>query len=164
MWVRFQLFGLSGKLISGFASTLNEVAAIMAEANNPWWIIGSAAVALHLERDVGVNDIDILLSVDDARAIRTGLGIAAEKPKPHPLFHSIEYFSWDYPFLPIEFMADFSVRVGGAWEKVCCKTRQSFDIAGSVVYAPNLDELEMLLALFARPKDMRRLALLKEKG
>jgi hypothetical protein len=136
----------------------------MVEARKPWWIIGSGAVALHLQRDIDLNDVDMLLSVEDARSVRKRLGIAANRPVPHPLFHSVEYFSWNKPPLPVEFMADFSVCVEGAWEKVSCKTRQPFNVDGRIVYVPDVEELAQLLARFGRPKDTARLSLLREKS
>jgi hypothetical protein len=132
----------------------------MTNAKEPWWIIGSAAVALHLQRDIGVNDVDVLLSIADAGEIREKLAIPCAPISPHPLFHSDHYFTWDRLALPAEFMAGFSVCVEGKWRKVICRTRRSFEIAGQTIYTPDLDELASLLRLFGRPKDMARLALL----
>jgi hypothetical protein len=157
----FELFCLSSHAISNLTSTLPKIAAVLAEADEPWWIIGSAAVALHLGRDIDVNDVDVLLAVEDARRVRKLLDIPAKKPKPHPLFHSVEYFSWNEPPLPVEFMADFSVFIEGGWSRVSCNTRQPFDVGGSVIYAPAAEELARLLTSFGRPKDKARLSLLR---
>jgi hypothetical protein len=46
--------------------TLARVADALAGARHPWWIIGSAAVALH-GADVTVGDVDVLLGEEDAR-------------------------------------------------------------------------------------------------
>jgi hypothetical protein len=54
--------------------TLARVADALAEARQPWWIIGSAAVALH-GADVTVGDVDVLLGEADARgAAAAGAG------------------------------------------------------------------------------------------
>ena len=160
MW--FKLFGLNSKVPSDLDTTLAAVASIMADCVDPWWIIGSAAVSLHLQHDVGVNDIDVLLSVSDAVQIRRKLGIPVAATVAHPLFDSDAYFSWDPLPLPVEFMAGFSVRAGKGWRKVAFHSRQSFVINGQTLYAPNVLELLRLLRRFGRPKDLARLALLDE--
>eukprot|EP01042_Synura_sphagnicola_P034499 gene34499-44255_t len=45
--------------------TLASVAAIMETAQEPWWIIASAAAALHGAKPITVADVDVLLSVED---------------------------------------------------------------------------------------------------
>ena len=160
MW--FKLLGLNSKAPSDLDTTLATVATIMAECVDPWWIIGSAAVSLHLQHDVGVNDIDVLLSVSDAVQIRRKLDIPVAAKVAHPLFDSDAYFSWDHLPVPVEFMAGFSVRVDDRWQKVTFDCRQSFVVGGQTLYAPNVLELLRLLRRFGRPKDLARLALLDE--
>ncbi|MGL5838620.1 MAG: hypothetical protein ACRCY3_08990 [Sphingorhabdus sp.] len=133
----------------------------MALSRDPWWIIGSAAIAIHLQQDVGVKDIDILLSVDDACRVRHQLAIPYMPARPHPLFASKEYFAWYQPAIPVEFMAGFSVCVQHQWHPIECRTRQSFVVGDERVYVPDIGELASLLKLFGRPKDLNRLALLK---
>lgn len=117
-------------------------------------------MALHLQRDIGVNDVDVLLSMTDASHVRDKLAIPFSAISPHPLFHSEEYFTWNSHALPTEFMAGFSVCVEGEWRKVIFHTRQSFEVADHTVFTPDAKELASLLRLFGRPKDMARLALL----
>ena len=158
--MRFQLFGLNSSAISDLDTTLAAVASIMANCVDPWWIIGSAAVSLHLQHDVGGNDIDVLLSVSDAVQIRRKLDIPFAAARSHPLFDSDAYFSWDHLPLPVEFMAGFSVRTDDGWREVAFHSRQSFVVSGQTLYAPNVEELSSLLRSFGRPKDLARLALL----
>lgn len=133
----------------------------MADCKNPWWVIGSAAVALYLGRDIGVRDVDILLEPGDAKAIRERLGISFAAAKPHPLFRSREYFTSNASPLPIEFMADFSMFSDGRWEAVTLTTRRRMQIGSIVLYTPDIGELVLLLGRFGRPKDLERLALLE---
>ncbi|MEG3172634.1 hypothetical protein U1708_10460 [Sphingomonas sp. ZB1N12] len=56
--------------------TLVKVAAAMREAQDPCWIISSAAVALHGVEPVEVGDVDVVMSVGDARRLMDGLGVA----------------------------------------------------------------------------------------
>ncbi len=164
MWVRVEFFGLSAECASKLNVTLANVGAVMSKAKDPWWIIGSAALAVHLKQDITVNDIDVLLSVDDACIVRTALAIPLAAINPHPLFHSEEYFTWDQNSVPVEFMAGFSVCVAGAWQLVSCHTRLAVDVGGQAIYIPDLAEMASLLELFGRPKDRERLALIKERS
>lgn len=107
----------------------------MASASDDWWIIGSAAVALHGAAPVTVADIDVLCSERDARAVVarwTGLPLA------------------------VEFMAGFRVR--GA--VVALTTRELVRVAGGVVAVPSREELRALLVSFGREKDLVRAGLL----
>lgn len=164
MWVWLEFFGLSAECATKLNVTLADVGAVMSKAKDPWWIIGSAALAVHLKHDIIVNDIDVLLSVDDARLVRAALGIPSAAISPHPLFHSEEYFTWDRNRVPVEFMAGFSVCVAGAWQLVSCRTRLAVGVGGQAIYVPDLTELASLLELFGRPKDRERLALIKERS
>ena len=49
--------------------TLAMVAKVTRVAQSHWWVIGSAAVALHGATQISVGDVDILLSAEDAKAI-----------------------------------------------------------------------------------------------
>ncbi len=49
--------------------TLAMVAQVTRVAQSHWWVIGSAAVALHGATQISVGDVDILLSAEDAKAI-----------------------------------------------------------------------------------------------
>lgn len=134
----------------------------MAHAKQPWWIIGSAAVAIHLQKDIGVNDIDVLLTRDDARGIRTHLNIADASLPPHPLFRSSLFFTSHGDHLPIEFMADFALFENGVWAPVICTSRQAVLIGGHPIWVPEVQELAALLKRFGREKDVQRLRLLRE--
>jgi len=49
------------------SASLNAIGNVMAGADDPWWIIASAAVALHGADPGHVADVDVLLSIRDAR-------------------------------------------------------------------------------------------------
>lgn len=146
------------------ATSLCAVAKVMAPAQRPWWIIGSAAVALHLDRSIDVADVDVLLFPDDARLVRQQLGISSPTAEAHHLFRSEEYFTWTGNGLPVEFMAGLSVFTGNEWTKIAMRTRQAFATGTASIYTPDVDELAGLLKLFGRPKDKERLALLEKAG
>jgi hypothetical protein len=136
--------------------SLNAVGTIMAGAHDPWWIIGSAAVALHGADPGQVADVDALLSVANATRILPTIGIVLRTGSPDALFRSSIFGSWTGTALPVEFMADFHRWSGTEWLPVRPATRQPFQIDGVTVFVPERAELQAMLAAFGRPKDIER--------
>ncbi len=135
------------------------VAAAMTGAQGPWWIIGSAAVALH-GADVTVADVDVLLGEDDARVILPAWGMAAEAGEGTALFRSAVFGRWDAPPLTVEFMAGFRFRASGGWSAVAPVTRERVVVDDRPVFVPAKAELVAFLHGFGRDKDLERAALL----
>lgn len=140
--------------------TLGSVAAIMAETRDPWWIIASAAAALHGAKPITVADVDVLLSVEDIGRIPPMLGIEPYRGSPNPLFRSQVLARWPAPPLPVDLMAGFEHRVGDAWHPVWPTTRQAITIGTATVYVPERNELRRIIEGFGRPKDLERARLL----
>ena len=141
-------------------ASLRAVAPVMALAEDHWWIIGSAAVALHGADIDRIRDVDIVLSVADATRILSELGITPNAGAAHPDFRSTIFATWTAPALAIEFMADFHCRSGDAWLPVLPATRREVSGKGWTVFVPEKEELGAILATFGRPKDSERLRLL----
>lgn len=138
------------------SASLKAIGNVMAEAHDPWWIIASAAVALHGADPGHVADVDVLLSVADARRILPAIGMELRPGSPHAAFRSSIFGTWTGTTLPVEFMADFQRRSGEAWLPVQPATRQSVEVEGAVVFVPERMELQAMLAAFGRPKDIER--------
>ncbi|MES2986861.1 MAG: hypothetical protein V4808_03050 [Pseudomonadota bacterium] len=132
--------------------TLAMTASAMRPAHDPWWIIGSAAVALHGASPVEVRDVDVMLSVADAQHILPGLGVPLTPGTPDSRFRSDFYCQWSTPPVPVDFMAGFHVY----GEALIPKTREP--IAG--VFVPAREELLAMLHHFGRRKDLERARLL----
>ncbi|WP_147276284.1 hypothetical protein [Sphingomonas aracearum] len=135
---------------------MTAVGRIMAGACDPWWVIASAAVALHGADPGHVADVDVLLSVADARRILPAIGVELQGGSAHPAFRSSIFGRWTGTALPVEFMADFHHRSDGAWLPVRPATRQSVEVEGAMVFVPEKGELQAMLTAFGRPKDMAR--------
>ncbi len=138
------------------SASLNAVGNVMVEAHDRWWIIASAAVALHGADPGHVADVDVLLSVADARRILPAIGIELRPGSAHAAFRSSIFGTWTGTALPVEFMADFQRRSGEAWLPVRPATRQSIVVEGAAVFVPERAELQAMLTAFGRPKDMMR--------
>ena len=132
----------------------------MAAARDPWWIIGSAAVALH-GADAGmIGDVDVVLSVPDAHRLCAMRDVAIGQTAAHPLFRSRLFARWTGTPLAIELMAGFEVATADGWHPVNPVSRQRIETGGATVYVPVAGELIALLRLFGRRKDLTRAAAL----
>ena len=147
-------------LTEALARTLAMTAEAVAEAANPWWIIGSAAVALHGAEAPGVRDVDLLMSARDAEQTLRRLGAEIRAGAPSPRFRSAVFGVWSAPPLPVEIMGGFRLATAGGWRAVRPQSRQPFRLAGRELFAPSAAELGGILRAFGRPKDLERLRLL----
>ncbi|KPF49104.1 hypothetical protein IP65_20430 [Novosphingobium sp. AAP1] len=139
-------------------ASLEAVAEVMENAQDPWWIIASAAVALHGADPGPVGDVDVLLSLRDARRIIPTLGLALHQGSHHAEFRSTIFATWREPPLPVEFMAGFHHCQGGRWRAIVPATRQRIALGGKTLFVPDLAELGNILQSFGRPKDLARAA------
>ncbi len=140
--------------------TLVMVAEAMRDARDPWWVIASAAVALQGVTPIEVGDVDVVMSVGDARRLMDTLGITPIEDGASSLFRSTLFGQWETPPLVVEIMAGFHVETAAGWTEVLPRTRMPVLVEGSVVYVPEREELAGMLGLFGRPKDLERARLL----
>lgn len=130
----------------------------MAPARDPWWIIGSAAVALHGADAGSIDDIDIVLTAADAERVLPPLGVELAAGSSDGQFRSAIYNRWTKPQHPAEFMAGFELCEDGNWSPVTFATRVEVRVD---IFVPSRDELHSLLLRFGRPKDLKRAASLR---
>lgn len=136
------------------------MARVLAAARHDWWIISSAAVALHGRDPGAVGDVDVLLDPRDAGPVFAALGLALDPGQHTALFRSDWFGSWNGAPLPVELFAGFAVCTDGIWNPVQPETRQAVNIDGAVLYVPEREELKAMLLRFGRPKDLARAATL----
>ncbi len=140
--------------------TLVMTADALARGQDPWWVISSAAIALHGVTPVEVGDVDVLMSVADAQRAMDRLGVVPIEDGASALFRSTLFARWEMPPLVVEIMAGFHVATGSGWTKVLPRTRVPMFVDERVVYVPDRAELAEMLRLFGRPKDLERVRLL----
>lgn len=132
-----------------------------ASARDPWWIIGSAAVALHNAPESTIADVDLLMSVADAGAALRSLGIDPVRGKPDARFRSVVFGTWDGAPLPVEIMAGLDVAGAAGWRPVQPESRVAVQVDDITLYVPSRRELGAILKSFGRPKDIERARLLR---
>ena len=143
------------------AETLALVAEAASGAADDWWIIGSAAVALHGRSVPHVKDVDLLMSAADAAAFVKRTGGPVRSGQADARFRSLVFGLWSAPPIPVEVMGGFRVAGDGGWREVMLTTREPVRVAGATVYVPAADELVQLLHSFGRAKDLERAQLMK---
>ena len=139
------------------AATLAEVVRAAADLQDPWWVIGSAALTLVGLPGVAVPDVDVVTSRRDAeRLIRRWTGSADPLPAvPSTQFRS-EFRRFRHAPLPIEVMGDFDVWTGADWYPVRPRTRVRVACGAGDVYVAAADEQVEILRRIGRPKDLVR--------
>jgi hypothetical protein len=141
--------------------TMVAVGTLLRNAQDPWWIVTGGAAALHGAVPISVSDIDVMLSVRDAKDLFSEIGITQAPPSTHPRFRSEVFGQWNENPLVVEFMADFTLRdLDGVWRPMLPTTRQSFTIADTTAYVPEPTELRAMFQRLGRPKDQARIALI----
>lgn len=129
-------------------------------AEDQWWVIGSAAVALHGGYVTDVRDVDLLMSEGDAQAFLQNVGAMWSSGEPNERFYSPVFGIWDEPPMFVEAFGGFRLATADVWRKVTFATRHAVNVAGCTVFVPSKTELRDLLYSFGRPKDLRRAELL----
>lgn len=140
--------------------TLVMVAEAMRDARDPWWVIASAAVALHGVAPIEVGDVDLVMSVGDAQRLMDALDITPIEDDVSSLFRSTLFGRWETPPLVVEIMAGFHVAAAAGWTELLPRTRMPVLVERCAIYVPERAELAGMLRLFGRLKDLERARLL----
>jgi hypothetical protein len=143
------------------AESLARLSEALEALKDDWWLIGSAAMALHGARPITVADVDLLASPADAIRLAKLWGITPPSPAPDPRFRSEVYFQWPEPPVPVDVMGGFEVKAAEGWRPLRPRTRVAVPSGGYVFHTPSLAEQIEILQLFGRPKDLMRAALLR---
>ena len=142
-------------------ATLAQLAPHLETLAEPWWLFGSAAMALHGAGPLAPGDVDLLVSRADAPRLLERLGLPLAPGTRSDRFRSEVFACWREPPLPVEILAGFHVRSGEQWQEVRPRTRVAIALPSGIVHVPDVTELIALCRLFGRPKDFERIRLLE---
>lgn len=152
---------MSDPLPAPLSQALVGLAEALEGGEDDWWIIGSAAVALHGAGPIVCADVDLLTTPDRAHRLAALWGVVPLPPKGDPLFRSEVYFHSAHLPTPVDVMAGFHVRTAAGWRPVRPRTRVARRCGEAVLYTPCGEELLQILDLFGRPKDRERARVLR---
>ncbi|KUO56634.1 MAG: hypothetical protein APF78_08750 [Sphingomonadales bacterium BRH_c3] len=142
------------------AASLAQLAQVMRDTRDDWWVIGSAAVALHGGDPGEIADIDVIVSRRDLDALYERLSLTYTPDAGKAMFRSQRFGRWTEPALDVEFMAGLQVLRGGQWLSVQVQSRETIRCSDVEVLVPSRGELIAILELFGREKDLARAATL----
>ncbi|HEY9236653.1 MAG TPA: hypothetical protein VIP08_16640 [Phenylobacterium sp.] len=148
---------INGRLVP----VLDLVAEGCADLQDPWWVFGSAGMALAGVPGLSPPDVDLIVSERDARALMARWGAEPVAAAPSPLFRSKIFAKALLADLPVEIMAGFECFSGGAWAPVLPATRQEIAWKGAALYTPSAAEQAQICRRFGRDKDLARAGLLE---
>jgi len=144
-------------LHAGLQHALPELAQTF---RDPWWIIGSAAMALAGVPDTTPQDIDVLCSREDALRLRATWVLHVDRgylPKDEARFRST-FARFTHLPMPLETMGALQVMTSGGWQPLQVVDDAVLDLHGHAVRVPTLAEQQRILLLFGRAKDLAKAA------
>lgn len=122
---------------------------------DPWCIIAGAATALHTRDWTDVHDIDVVVSVADARRLVASAGFIDRTDGGTHVYRSEVYATRPGP-VEIDIFGDFEICVGGDWTPVM-PTPIAIETPGGTVFVPGLQEQLAITRMLGRPKDSPRI-------
>ena len=143
------------------AATLDVVAEGCADLVDPWWVFGSAGMALVGVPGLSPPDVDLIVSERVARTLIVRWDAEPVAAAPSPLFRSSIFAKATGGALPIEIMAGFQSFHQGAWSPVVPSSRCEVAWKGRTLFTPSAAEQVQICRRFGRPKDLARVTLLE---
>lgn len=139
---------------------LSNVITAFSVTQDPWCIIAGAATALHTGDWSDVHDIDVIVSVADARRLIAGADFVDRTDGGNDVYRSVIYASRPGP-VDIDIFGDFEIYAGGRWTSVT-PTPIALDTPAGTVFIPGVQEQLAITRMLGRPKDSPRIARLEQ--
>lgn len=140
-----------------FNQTLDRLVRLLAVTEDPWWILGSAAVYLRGHDPGHIGDIDVLLSVADAQRIMSDHGLYNQRDGGTPRYRSAYILKPNLGDMRIELLAGYEIHQDGVWTSIRPTSRNSISYNGNVVFVPSDAELISIFEQLGRAKDIVRI-------
>ncbi|MCE3288158.1 MAG: hypothetical protein K0R83_170 [Caulobacter sp.] len=141
--------------------TLDRAARAGRGLAEPWWIFGSAAMALAGVRGLDPPDVDVISTPEGAAALLERLGgerVAGASDR----FRSVVFGKCLEGPLPVEVMGGFEVATAEGWAPVILRTRRRIAWPAGDLWIAEAAEQAAVCRLFGRPKDLARAAALDD--
>ena len=141
-------------------ATIQLAASMLSACQDPWWIYGSAALALYGVPDIAPADLDVLVSERDFAQLSERHGWVNCSDGGTGIFRSTAFTRMEDTPLPVEVMAGMELRQAGAWVPFRFETRRQLSRYSVEIFVPALQELRQTLLRFGRLKDLARVTLI----
>ncbi len=139
---------------------LNYLSKYTANFIDDFYIIGSTALFLSGYEIDPISDIDILTSSKDADYLKLELKefLVDFQPEKETLFRS-NFCIFQINNIEIEVMGDLEIKRNNHWERVQILDYKLFELENISLKIPTTVELQRILKLFGRNKDLEKLKL-----
>ncbi|MEO0551094.1 MAG: hypothetical protein AAFZ91_14330 [Pseudomonadota bacterium] len=141
--------------------TLHKLATFLAPTEDPWWVLGSAAVALKGYDPGHVRDVDVLVSVEDAKRLMARWSVRNRIDGGTDLYRSSYFLLPDLGAVRVEIMAGYQIKQGGHWQHVRPTSREAIELDVAEIFVPSDVELIGFFEQLDRDKDKLRIAAMK---
>ncbi|HEV2623162.1 MAG TPA: hypothetical protein VGU65_13900 [Frateuria sp.] len=145
-----------------FVALAEAVPELHVHCAEPWCLVGSAAARL-LGAEVGVADVDVLVSRADAEVLASRWADRRDPcyaPADGGRFRSL-FARFRFPGMPVEVMGGLEHDAGEGWQAVTPGRLVLVGLEGLAVPVPSLDEQIRIFESFGRDKDRVRAAALR---
>lgn len=137
---------------------LQRISGLLSAAADPWWVLGSAAMAL-IGVDPGeIRDIDVLVSRRDATALMDSHHWENQADGGTEQFRSSIFLRPGLGEKRVEIMSEYEIRRGDKWEPVQPASRLRVMLDDTALFVPERWEQIEILNRLARPKDRERIS------
>ncbi|MDJ0920826.1 MAG: hypothetical protein QNI84_06830 [Henriciella sp.] len=144
-------------------ATLGQLSAFLDHTEDPWWVLGSAAVALKGYNPQGVRDVDVLVSERDAEALIKRWGIRNQRDGGTATYRSRYFLLPKLGALRVEIMAGYEIVCDDTWQAVQPTSRTRIDVEGMPVFVPSDEDLISLFQMLGREKDLMRISAMRQR-
>nr|WP_070961368.1 hypothetical protein [Hyphomonas sp. Mor2] len=145
-------------------NALRRIAEFLIDTSDPWWVLGSTAMAL-IGVDPGeIRDVDLLVSERDAQTLMRKHDLENQADGGTRGFRSSHILKPNLIDRPVEILSGYQIYQDGAWVLVEPSSRLSVRVGASTVFVPDREEQISLLQRLGRPKDLARLALFERSA
>ncbi|GLQ53634.1 hypothetical protein [Devosia nitrariae] len=133
---------------------LRALVGVLRITRDPWCIITGAATALYTGDWSDVQDIDVVVSVGDARRLLSA-GFVDRTDGGRDRYRSAIYATREGS-VPIDIFADFEINTAGGWLPILPMPMPLNSPVGTV-YVPSVQEQLAITRILGRAKDAARI-------
>ena len=123
-------------------------------------LFGTAVLELLGVGDFRANDLDVIVSPEEARKLAMAVGVDPGDESGNDKFRSIVHLHLDGAPLIVDVMAGMSIHVAGDWVRYEVDEVMDIQVAGRRVRMASLGDLRRFYRLAGRAKDAAKIAAL----
>lgn len=146
-----------------FTQTLGRLVRLLTVTQDPWWVLGSAAVYLKSYDPGRIGDIDVLLSEADAQRLMVENGLDNHRDGGTPRYRSAYILKPELGEMPVELLAGYETYQDNAWSSIWPGSRNLVSFGGNELFVPSDAELISIFKQLGRAKDFDRIRAMRAR-